>query len=174
MARKRTVTATMVGLILVGGFACGGGTQLTPGAMPAGGTFYGVWQSPQYGNMHLCQSGNQIIGDYAKHERSGRIQGTIDGDLMRFQWEDTRELVRGKPELKRGHGTFRLAIGEDGDQYLTGEWGFEDEDSGGGPWNAVKLRRGTPDRCTGEQEQEAPEEERHEWDDEDVHVSVWK
>ena len=174
MSTNRTVMAMMLGVILASALACGGGIQLDPGPMPAGGSFYGVWQSPQYGNMHLCQSGNQVIGDYAKHERSGRIQGTIDGDLLRFQWEDTRELVRGKPALKRGRGYFRLAIGDDGDQYLTGEWGFQDEQSGGGPWNAVKLRRGTPDRCTGEGDLEEPAEERHEWDDEDVEVSVWK
>ena len=32
-------------------------------------------------------------GDYVKHERAGRIQGDIEGDLLVFQWEDRRELV---------------------------------------------------------------------------------
>ena len=43
--------------------ACGGSTsQMKPGSMPEGATFFGVWQSPQYGNMHVCQSGKAVIG----------------------------------------------------------------------------------------------------------------
>ncbi|MBW2586226.1 MAG: hypothetical protein JRD92_04680, partial [Deltaproteobacteria bacterium] len=36
-----------------------------------------------------------------------------------------------------------------------------DELSGGGPWNAVKLRRGQPDRCTGADEPVSLEEKQH-------------
>ncbi len=57
--------------------------------------------------------------------------------------------------------------GEDGDQYLKGEWGMDDEVAGGGPWNAVKLRRGEPDRCTGADEPVTLEEKPHPWDEED-------
>ncbi|MBW2405465.1 MAG: hypothetical protein JRF42_17150 [Deltaproteobacteria bacterium] len=43
-----------------------------------------------------------------------------------------------------------------------------DEDlSGGGPWNAVKLRRGEPDRCTGADEPISLEDKEHPWDVED-------
>jgi hypothetical protein len=116
----------------------------------------------------MCQSGKQVIGDYVKHERAGRIQGDIDGDLLIFQWEDRRELVSGKPQIRRGRGYFRIQIGEDGDQYVQGEWGMDDDLSGGGPWNAVKLRRGQPDRCTGADEPVSLEEKQHPWDEEDV------
>ncbi|MEM6957115.1 MAG: hypothetical protein AAF645_15605, partial [Myxococcota bacterium] len=78
--------------------ACGGGSaNLTAGAMPPGRTFQGVWQSPQYGNMHVCVTGAQVVGDFEKDERRGTIQGTVQGDLMRFQWEEQRELVVGRP-----------------------------------------------------------------------------
>ncbi len=163
MTTKRAAMTLLLGAAL----GCGGGSQVKPGPMPAGASFYGVWQSPQYGNMHLCQSGRQIVGDYLKHERSGRIQGEIDGDVMRFQWEDTRELVQGKPMERRGHGYFRLELGDDGDQYLQGEWGFDGEDQGGGPWNAVKLRRGDPDRCSGRGQVEETEDITASWDEDE-------
>ena len=145
MKAKQIALALLLGLLV----GCGGSQKPKAGPLPEGATFYGVWQSPQYGSMHLCQSGRQVVGDYVKNERAGRIQGDIDGDLLVFQWEDRRELVQGKPQIRRGKGYFRIEIGEDGDQYLRGAWGLDDAISGGGPWNAVKLRRGEPDRCTG-------------------------
>ena len=163
MKATHLTLALLLGVIL----GCGGSQKPKAGQLPQGAAFYGVWQSPQYGNMHLCQSGRQVIGDYVKHERAGRIQGDLEGDLLLFQWEDRRELVAGKPQIRRGRGYFRIEIGEDGDQYLRGEWGMDDDFSGGGPWNAVKLRRGQPDRCTGADEPVSLEERPHPWDAED-------
>lgn len=160
MIVKQIAMASLLGLVV----GCGGSQKPTAGPLPQGATFYGVWQSPQYGNMHLCQSGNQVVGDYVKNERAGRIQGELKGDLLVFQWEDHRELVQGKPQIRRGKGYFRIEVGEDGDQYLRGEWGMDDEIAGGGPWNAVKLRRGEPDRCTGVEEPVRLEETPHPWD----------
>lgn len=163
MTAKQIALALCLGVIL----GCAGSQKPKAGPRPEGATFYGVWQSPQYGNMHLCQSGSAVVGDYVKHERAGRIQGDIDGDLMLFEWEDRRELVSGKPQVRKGHGYFRIQIGEDGDHYLKGEWGMDDHYSGGGPWNAVKLRRGQPDRCTGADEPVTLEEAPHPWDAEE-------
>ena len=163
MKAKQIALVLLLGVIL----GCGGSQKPKAGPLPEGATFYGVWQSPQYGNMHLCQSGKQVIGDYVKHERAGRIQGNVDGDLLVFQWEDRRELVSGKPQVRRGRGYFRIQIGEDGDQYVKGEWGMDDDLSGGGPWNAVKLRKGQPDRCTGADEPISLEEKQHPWDADD-------
>jgi len=163
MKAKQIALALLLGVIL----GCGGSQKPKAGPLPEGATFYGVWQSPQYGNMHLCQSGKQVIGDYVKHERAGRIQGDVDGDLLVFQWEDRRELVAGKPQVRRGKGYFQIQIGEDGDQYIKGEWGMDDEVSGGGPWNAVKLRKGQPDRCTGADEPISLDDKPHPWDEDD-------
>ena len=52
-------------------------------------------------------------------------------------------------------------------QYLKGAWGMDDAMTGGGPWNAVKLRRGEPDRCTGVEEPVSLDEPTHPWDEED-------
>ena len=135
-------------LSLAATLACGGGSaNIRVGEMPQGGSYHGVWQSPQYGDMHLCVSGSHVVGDYQKDERRGSIQGTIQGDVLRFQWEEKREMVVGRPSITRGRGWFRLKIGQDNDQYIEGAWGHDDAEEGGGPWNAVRMRRGSPERC---------------------------
>jgi hypothetical protein len=155
----------MLGLVA----GCGGSTtRVRVGPMPEGASFHGVWMSPQYGNMHLCVSGNHVHGDYEKNERQGTIVGTFEGNVMRFRWEQSREFIPGRPMVTYGHGYFQLSLEADGDQYIVGEWGHDDADNGGGPWNAVKLRNRTPDRCSGaadpNEAEEAPEVS---WDEED-------
>lgn len=131
------------GLVIAG---CGGGGVNVPeGPMPEGGSFTGVWHSPQYGRMQMVQTGNNVIGEYVKDERTGRIQGTARGNVLRFEWTEERELVAGRPVVTRGLGYFRYSIGEDGDHYITGEWGIDDNRSGGGEWNAVRDRRARPE-----------------------------
>ncbi len=146
MRRFRLETCVLAVLIA----SCGGaGAGIRAGKMPDGATYYGVWQSPQYGEMNLCQSGTTVHGDFVKNERRGRIHGTVEGDVLQFQWEERRELVQGRPSITRGHGYFRLEIGDDDDHYLRGQWGHDNSYDGGGPWNAVKLRRRTPTGCGG-------------------------
>lgn len=59
-------------------------------------------------------------------------------------------MVAGRPTTTRGRGYFRYAIGEDGDHYIRGEWGHDDQITGGGPWNAVRDRRARPRTSSGE------------------------
>lgn len=134
-------------LALLGASACGGSSaNITIGTMPQGRTYQGVWQSPQYGNMHLCVTGSQVVGDFEKDERRGRIQGTIQGDVLRFQWEESREMVVGRPTVTRGRGYFKLFVDENEDSRVEGEWGLDNEETGS-PWGAVLMRRRSPDRC---------------------------
>lgn len=142
---SRLFTFGLLGSMLL--VACGGGggrANLTPGAMPAGETFTGVYQSPQYGEMQVVQTGVQVVAEYVRDERRGRIQGTVQGDLLRFEWSERRELVVGRPNVSRGRGYFRLVVGDDRLVYLVGEWGHENNDTGGGPWRAVRLRNRRP------------------------------
>ncbi|HJL19275.1 MAG TPA: hypothetical protein RMH99_26660 [Sandaracinaceae bacterium LLY-WYZ-13_1] len=141
---------------------CGGadGVNVDEGPMPEGGSFTGVWHSPQYGEMHMVQTGQQVVGEYTKDERHGRIQGTVRGNVMRFEWTEEREMVAGRPTTTRGRGFFRYAIGDDGDHYIQGRWGHDDEMTGGGPWNAVRDRRAEPqisgeDASSGDEDVEA-------------------
>ena len=135
---------------------CAGTPAVRPGPLPAGASFEGVWQSPQYGRMELCRAGQATFGTYAKDDRRGRIFGTVEGDLMRFRWSEERALVPSHPQQASGRGRFRLEVGQDGDQYLVGVWGLDAHESGGGPWNAVKLRHTAPTQCRGPSQAAAP------------------
>lgn len=128
--------------------ACGGPSNLadvTPEPMPEGESFTGVYQSVQYGEMHMVQTGVGVIGEFRKDDRSGTIQGTTDGNVLRFRWTQTRELVRGRPTESSGRGYFTYVMGGDGRANLVGEWGLDDAEIGGGPWRAYKLRNREPE-----------------------------
>jgi hypothetical protein len=127
---------------------CGGAAKhsIHVGNMPPGGSFTGVWFSPQYGEMHIDQSGATAIGRYTKDEREGRLQGSVEGDVLRFEWKESRELIVGRPTETKGHGYFKIFKKEDEDTWnLQGEWGTDASESGGGPWTAVKSKTRRPD-----------------------------
>jgi hypothetical protein len=150
---ERPILVISMGLALAA-LGCGGPSRanVSQGPMPEGGSFSGVWHSPQYGEMQMSTTGNQIVGCYVQNERAGRIQGTVQGNLMRFEWSERREMVVGRPTLTRGRGYFLYSVGGDGDHYIQGEWGADDHETGGGPWNAVRDRRRTrqPDTTCGQ------------------------
>lgn len=131
-----------LGLIVACG---GGGASLSAGPMPPEGSFTGVYFSPQYGEMHMIQNGSSVIGEYKKDERSGRIQGDADGDLMRFEWTESRAMVSNRPTVTRGRGYFRYSIAPTNNEHqIAGEWGLDDDETGGGPWTGVKSKRRQP------------------------------
>ncbi|HEY6878208.1 MAG TPA: hypothetical protein VI299_09315 [Polyangiales bacterium] len=121
------------------GCGASGPPRIVAKSMPQGGTFTGVWHSPQYGEMHMRQNGSAVLGRYTKDERNGRIQGSVQGDLMRFEWTEKRELIAGRAVTTKGHGYFRILHDEaEGTWKLLGEWGHDASERGGGPWNAIK------------------------------------
>jgi hypothetical protein len=122
---------------------CGSPTKPTihVGTMPSGGSYTGVWFSPQYGEMHFEQNGATVIGRYEKDERHGRIQGSVEGDILRFEWTESRELIAGRATKTRGHGYFRISHSDADDTWnVTGEWGNDDAETGGGAWTGVKSK----------------------------------
>jgi hypothetical protein len=138
-------TALVVMAIAIGGCAASN-AAIKSGPMPSDGSFTGVYFSPQYGEMHVVQNGNAVVGKYTKDERAGRIQGEADGDVMRFEWTESKSMVSNRPQESRGHGYFRYMIdASNGDHVLKGRWGLGDDDSNGGEWNAYKSRTRQPE-----------------------------
>lgn len=143
------IVVSLFAVVLAALTACGGAgggrANVTPGTMPAGQTFTGVWHSPQWGDLQLVQTGSQVVGEYIKDERRGRIQGTAQGDILRFEWSEARELVVGRPNITRGRGYWRFTPDPNGvDFYIMGEWGHAENETGGGEWNAARDRRARP------------------------------
>ena len=134
-------------MMLASAIACGGGGQsITPGKMPENGTYTGVFYSTQYGEMHMVQDGSTVHGRYELDERSGTIQGEVDGDVLNFEWVENKAMVSNRPTETRGHGYFRYMIDKsNGDHVLKGRWGLGDDNYNGGEWNAYKMKNREPD-----------------------------
>ncbi len=133
----------ILGVMLAGACACGSTPQkvkVDPRPLPAGITYSGTWFSDQYGELVLEQHGSSVVGYYSKDERSGRVQGSVDGDLMVYGWTERRELVRGKPNETRGRGYFQLLHGDGERDRIRGEWGLGDNERGSGEWVAYRLK----------------------------------
>jgi hypothetical protein len=128
--------------------ACGPATtSVKPGTMPEGGSYHAVWHSPQFGRMELCDSRGTVVGEYQKDTRHGRIHGKVKGDLLRFEWTEEKHVVRGRPNVMNGRGYFKLIQTDEGRFRIEGEWGYGDDEVGGGPWAANQIRGAAPDNC---------------------------
>ena len=167
---------TILTILMLTVLGCGGSTaSVKQGPMPEGGSFTGVYHSPQYGEMHMVQTGDQVIGEYTKDEREGRINGTAEGNMLRFEWVESRKLVSNKPTVTKGRGYFLYKIDVTNDDHvLQGEWGHGDDETGGGPWNAWKSKHSQPrlsgsdGESSGGESYEAPEEESDSYEDEEI------
>lgn len=149
---KASVLVTLACALLLWG--CGGASSrisAKKGPMPQGGTFTGVWFSPEYGEMHLHQNGNKVVGWYQQNERVGRIHGTVSGNILRFEFEEKREMVVGKPTTFRGEGYFAYILekktrGESSYEVhrLDGEW-WVPGSGDTSPWTATKSKKRQPE-----------------------------
>lgn len=161
--RSIRLMIALAAVALVAACASKGPPPIQIKSMPEGGSFTGVWFSPQYGEMHVLQSGSSAIGRYTKDERVGRIQGNIEGDVMRFEWKENRELIVGRPVQTKGHGYFRIVHDDVEKSWkLVGEWGNDAAERGGGPWTAVKSRTRKPEIDSAGNPAEASGNERYE------------
>lgn len=132
--------------VLLFGFSLAGcaGQQAVPGAkpMPEGKNFSGVWYSKQFDHMHLRQSGETVTGIFT-YKEGGRINGKVDGNLLVFDWVQPGSKEHARRTVK-GRGYLQLV--QQGDTTkLVGEWGYEDQASGAGPWTAQYVRPLEPD-----------------------------
>lgn len=130
--------------------ACGGSVPaLKAGPMPDGGDFTGVWFSQQYGEMHMIQEGSSVHGRYELDQRTGKINGDANGDLLRFEWEEQKSMVSNRPNITKGHGYFRYTVNADtGEHRIEGRWGLDADDRNGGDWTAYKMRNREPELPT--------------------------
>ena len=143
-----------VAIPVVGATACGPEepqvvkANVKPGEMPAGGDWRGVYYDQTYGFLHLLKSGNSVTGKWrtTAGEKWGELHGTVDGDILRYEWKEHRIGMFGPNATSEGKGYFRYVVPKDenSDHELHGEWGLN-ENEAGNPWNAVKQRNMQPD-----------------------------
>jgi hypothetical protein len=126
---------------------CGGNPNrkiLTPADIHPEGNFDGVYHSEAYGRMEFTVNNDNVVGLYEGERHYGKIEGTVNGDLMNFKWYQWNEDLNGKVRQSSGRGYFRYEVITEGTaqnprltHFLKGEWGYGD-DNAGNPWEAVR------------------------------------
>ncbi|MCA9520238.1 MAG: hypothetical protein KC609_04675 [Myxococcales bacterium] len=97
-------------------------------------SFTGTWDS-EWGEMQLKQRGTYVAGSYTRFNGvKGTINGKLEGNLLRFSWEEKGDLTSGQL-TRRGRGFFNLS--RDGKK-LKGRWGYEKSMVDGGTWEAKR------------------------------------
>jgi len=131
-----------------------GGTQatkveVTPKAMPAGASWDGVYFNPVWGYLHVQTQGNSYNARWKRADESawGEMHGTITNDVANFEWVEHKIGMVGPSATSKGKGYFRYTRpeGDNVDDRLVGVWGFDDAETGGGEWDAIKQRNMKPD-----------------------------
>lgn len=158
MKWKRSLWFLVTAMALVGAplaqTGCAGGSgkaraaDITPGEMPAGASWTGVYFSELYGYLHIVQDGNAVVGKWLRPHKDkwGEIKGEANGDVLRFEWTEHTIGLIGPNANKKGKGYFRYKrpAGDNVDDTFAGEIGY-DNDEAGEPWDAVKQRNVNPD-----------------------------
>lgn len=142
MNRMQTIVSTLIIGCAVAGLMSLGACSSSPsipdaGAMPAGGTFSGLWYSPQFEHMYLHQRGNKVEGAYA-YGSGGRLQGEVQGNMLVFTWEEPGDRQAARRDM-RGKGYLQLTM-VGGEPELRGQWGYNEAHAGAGPWEAEFVR----------------------------------
>ncbi|MEZ4409796.1 MAG: hypothetical protein R3A52_25480 [Polyangiales bacterium] len=117
--------------------------NVVPGPMPANESFTGSFSSPQIGDVFLEQTGDSVVGQYSYPRgacrATGRIEGRVEGNLLRFSWTESQRSC-GRLGLLRGKGYFLFWVDSAGNGRANGQWGFNDNETGGGPWSLFRDR----------------------------------
>lgn len=121
---------------------------VSPGDMPSGAKWDGVYYSELYGYLHLKQDGTKMHGKWERRtkEKWGELTGEVTGDVLKFEWSEyTRGLVG--PNAKhtgKGYFKYKRPPGDNVDDQIIGEIGHG-QDEVGEPWEAIKQRNLPPD-----------------------------
>jgi hypothetical protein len=132
---------------------CGGNqatrVEVTPKSMPSGATWDGVYFNPVWGYLHVQGEGSSFNARWKRADESawGEMHGTITNDVAHFEWKEHKIGMVGPSATSQGKGYFRYTRpeGDNVDDRLMGVWGFDDSETGGGEWDAIKQRNMKPD-----------------------------
>jgi hypothetical protein len=108
----------------------------SPGAMPAGGSWRGVYQGPYHIGLNIWTEGNRAVGNWrAVGDREGEFSGTAFGNLLVLNWA---EHATSSKERWSGRGYFVYSAAQGGKPaQIYGEWGMG-RSGRTNPWWAVK------------------------------------
>ena len=73
-----------------------------------------------------------------RYEDGGKLEGKVDGNLLIFDWKDPGSKEHAERTMS-GRGYLKLVKGKN-KMKLKGEWGYDDNATGAGPWTAEFVR----------------------------------
>lgn len=118
------------------------------GEMPAGESWQGVYFHPIFGHLHLVEQGTNIVGRWKRADQSawGELEGTVEGNLIRYKWVEHKIGLVGASASSKGKGWFKYlpAKEEKGSAELDGKFGLDDGEPDA-DWHCVKQQRVSPD-----------------------------
>ncbi len=130
---------------------CGGDAnqhvaKITPGDMPAGETWTGVYFHPVYGYLHMVQNDNNVVGKWKRADQSawGELSGVATGNVLHFQWKEHKYGLVGPAAESSGKGYFVYKPGTEKIAELDGQFGVGDDETGA-DWHNIKQVRMNPD-----------------------------
>lgn len=131
--------------------ACGGpkeakNANVKAGSMPEGGEWAGVYYSQLYGYLHILADGSSANGAWrtTAGDSFGELNGEIDGNLLKYTWQERRIGAVGADANRKGQGYFVYTVPKAGEAHeIVGEWGLGDENAGN-EWRAVKQKNMQP------------------------------
>jgi Peptidase U49 len=109
-----------------------GATQTTATGEPFDGVYDGEFDAGSSAiaiRTILHRHGDQVNGQYSYGGGQGQLRGVVEGDVLRFSWEEGSVTGRG-----------RLVVAPDGTSF-SGSWGYGDDDAGGGAWGGTRLQQ---------------------------------
>jgi|HubBroStandDraft_5_1064220.scaffolds.fasta_scaffold339491_2 hypothetical protein len=144
--------ATLFVLALPGSLAaCGGPSaavaHVTPGNMPEGESWTGVYFHPVFGYLHLVEQDTSVIGKWKRADQSawGELSGTKVGNVLHFQWKEHKYGLVGPAAEQHGKGVFVYKMGSDNKiAELDGQFGMDDDEVGS-EWHNIKQVNLKPD-----------------------------
>lgn len=111
------------------------------GDMPSGEEWGGVYYSEVFGNLHIIENGSGIVGRWQRTTKShwGELEGTKEGNLLRYTWHEKQYGQVGPQATTSGKGYFVYSIDQNGFPVIKGEYGTS-QDEVGSAWTAIKQR----------------------------------
>ena len=142
-------SAATISACVSGGTAAESKTaKVSPGEMPAGAKWAGVYYHSVYGYLHITETGTGLVGRWKTSDgtRWGELSGSTEGNLAKFEWTEHKMGMVGPSSITKGKGYFVYTrpTGDNVDDELHGEWGLEDSETGNS-WDCVKQRNQKPD-----------------------------
>jgi hypothetical protein len=141
------IAALALSLSACGSTQSGKVSNVSAGEMPIGGDWSGVYYSPVYGYLHLIAEGNSASGKWRTADGGawGEMHGTLNGNLMKYEWTEHKIGLVGPSATSKGRGYFKYTAPKEGESHeIVGEWGLKDDEAGNS-WKAVKQQNMRPD-----------------------------